>query len=82
MTERKHGTPEPPPFRSAPWVEIAEPEAWRIVMLRSLRAGPAAGAQFQTAVMGVRWLAKRITPPDVQAAAHTDELVEQQGSSF
>jgi len=30
----------------------------------------------------VRWLAKRIAPPDVQAAAHVDELAEEQGRAF
>jgi len=33
-------------------------------------------------VIGVRWLAKRIAPPEVQAAAQVDELVERQGRPF
>jgi len=28
------------------------------------------------------WLAKRIVPLDVQAAAHTDELVDRLGPAF
>ncbi len=71
----------PPPFRSAPWATIHEPEEWRAVMLRDLHHGPAA-PHWQTALLELRWLAKRIGPPDVRAAAHVDELVERQGPAF
>jgi len=70
-----------PPFRSAPWSEIHEPEAWRAVMLRDLRRGPA-GAYWPTVLQERRWLARRIAPPVVQVAAHVDELVERQGRWF
>ncbi len=72
----------PPPFRTAPWVEIAEPAAWRAVMLCTLRAGLAAGGHWDTTLLQLRWLAKQITPPDIQAAAHIDDLVERQGPAF
>lgn len=70
-----------PPFRSAPWAEISEPEEWRAVVLRDLHHG-IASPYWQTCLIEVRWLAKRIGPPDVQAAAHVDELVERQGPAF
>jgi len=55
----------PVPFRTAPWVEItAEPETWREWVLRDLRFGPA-GLYWQTSLIGARWLAKRIAPPEV-----------------
>jgi len=37
---------------------------------------------WKTALIDVRWLARRIAPPDVQAAAHTEELVQRQGPAF
>ena len=61
-----------------PWAVIHEPEEWGAVNQRDLHHG-IAGAYWYTALAGVRWLAKRIGPPDVQAVAHTDELAEQQG---
>ena len=68
-----------PPFRSAPWSEVREPERWRARILRALRLGPAGSASWPVAIVEARWLAKRLGPPDVQAAAHTDELEEPRG---
>ncbi len=70
-----------PPFRTTPWVTVGEPEAWRAIVLRDLRYGPA-GPYWTTALMDVCWLAKRIAPPEVQAAAHADELVQRQEPAF
>jgi len=70
-----------PPFRSAPWAIIHKPEEWRAVMLRPPRHG-IADPYWQTSLIELRWLAKRIAPPDVQAATHTDELVEWRGPAF
>jgi len=70
-----------PPFHSAPWATIHEPEEWRQVMLRDLHYG-IAGPYWHTALVELRWLAKRIGPPEVQAAAQVDELVERQGPAF
>ncbi len=66
------------PFRAAQGAEIRKPEAWRQQVLWDIRFGPG-GLYWETAVGELRWLAKRIGPPDVQAVAHTDELAEQQG---
>jgi len=66
------------PLRAAQGAEIRKPEAWRQQVLWDIRFGPG-GLYWETAVGEVRWLAKRIGPPDVQAVAHTDELAEQQG---
>lgn len=41
-----------------------------------------AGVYWHTAPQQPRWLARRIASPDVQAAAHIDELVERQGPAF
>lgn len=71
----------PPPFRSAPRAEIHEPEAWRRQVLWDIHCGPS-GLYWQTALGEVRWLAKRIAPPAVQRAAHTDELAERPGQAF
>jgi len=58
----------PVPFRTAPWVEIpAEPDEWRRRVLVNLHYG-ITGLHWHTALIGVRWLAKRIAPPDVQAS--------------
>jgi len=65
-------------LRAAQGAEIRKPEAWRQQVLWDMRFGPG-GLYWETAVGEVRWLAKRIGPPDVQAVAHTDELAEQQG---
>jgi len=50
-------------------------------MLRDLHHGPA-DPYWQTSLIELRWLAKRIAPLDVQAAAQVDELVERQGPAF
>ena len=60
---------------------MQNPEPWRAIVLRDLRVGPTSD-YWRVALIEARWLAKRIGPADVQAAAHTDELVEQRERPF
>ncbi len=69
------------PFRAAQGAEIRRPEAWRQQVLWDIRFGPG-GLYWETAVAELRWLAKRIAPPAVQAAAHVDDLAERHRPAF
>ncbi len=71
----------PPPFRSTPRAETSEPEAWRRQVLWDIHFGPR-GLYWKTALGELRWLAQRIAPPDIQRAAHVDELAERPGQAF